>query len=123
MDEIIDFIIKYSYHTDREKIKEVIEKHLEYGTCDFALDKDGEIIFMCRWNVNKNTAEVLDLIIAPKYRNRRKIFKWIIARNWGKFPWVRFLKFKRETKYPERKPKIYSIEEIMGGHRRTEVNV
>lgn len=118
IEKIIDFIIEYSPYVDREKIKEVIEKHIEYGTCDFVFDKNGELIFVCRWNVKENVGEILDLIIAPKYRNRLKIFKWILARNWMKFPWVRFLEWRRETKYPNRKPTIYSIEEIMRGSRR-----
>lgn len=106
--KIVDFLIKYSSYTDRKLIKEYIKKHLEYKTCDFAIDKQGEVMFVCRWNIQGITAFVADLIINPKYKGIKTI-KWILARNWKRFPYVRFLRWKRK----DNKTRIYNIKQFL----------
>jgi len=112
VNKIIDFILKYSPYTDREQIGNFILTHIRYGTFDYCLDKSGEVIFVCRWNIHKTTARVFDLIIAPKYRKLRTI-KWIMARNLPRFPYVRFLEWERGKKYPHKGFKLYSVDELI----------
>lgn len=112
IEKIVDFVLKYSIYKSREVIKKIIQQHLEYKTCDWAFDKDGEIIFVCRWNVNGVTAYVLDFILNPKYRNRgTRIFKWVLVRNLPRFPYIRFLKWDRELK--DKRQRFYSIKEML----------
>lgn len=112
IEKIIDFIIKYTPYTDRKLIEDFIVRHIQYRTFDYCLDKSGDVIFVCRWNIYGNKARILDLIIAPKYRKLRTV-KWIMARNLPRFPYVRFLEWQRERKYSDRGFKLYSIYELI----------
>jgi hypothetical protein len=120
IEEITDFIIKYSSYIHRDKIKEFIQKHIEYNTCMYLTDKNGEIAAVVRWNVidNGRVAHVLDLIIREDFRNNGMI-KTLLIKGLMKFPTVRYLSWERLGKYPKRKPRIYSIWEIL---KRRKVN-
>ena len=111
--KLIDFIQENApNYQDRDLIENSIKKHIRYGTYDFEIDNKGEYIFACSWNVKGDTALITELIIAKKYKGIRTI-KWIIARNWGKFPYVRKIEWDRELKYPERKRRQYLIKEVL----------
>lgn len=114
IDRITDFVIKYSSYTDRDKIKECIKKHIEYNTCIYLTDKDDKIAAVVRWNVEKDgtVAHVLDLIIREDFRNNGMI-KTLLLRGLMKYPTVKYLSWERLRKYPYRKPRIYSIWEIL----------
>ena len=112
LSKLIDFTIKYTPYKDREVIKSFLLLHSEYKTLDYCFDKSGEVIFIARWNIHGNTARVLDVAIAPKYRKLRTI-KWIMARNLPRFPYIKFLEWERERKYPHRGFKLYSLDELI----------
>jgi len=111
IEKIVDFIINYTTYTDKKLIRLFIKQHLEYNTCDYEI-KDEEVIYVIRWNVKGNTAKILDLIINPKHRSKG-LFKYILKKNWIKFPYVKFLVWERDRKYPDRKPRIYNILELL----------
>ena len=106
---LIDFVKKYLPYKDEEMIKEFFEKHLEYNTCDWATDKNGEIIFVVRYNIEGSTVDCLDLIINPLYR-RQQIIKWIILRNWDKFPKVKYITYKRGLK--DKRIRQYELKQL-----------
>ena len=112
IDKIVDFVIANSPYTDREIIKEYINIHLGYGTCDYAFNGNGKVAYVCRWNIENRTAVILDLIISKRFR-RKGLIKKILQKNLDRFPFVHFLSWKRGNKYPNRKPRIYSVREIL----------
>ena len=114
LDEIVDFVITNSHYTDREKIKEVIRKHFEYRTCLIIYDDNNGLCAVCRWNISFNgrMADIEDLIIREDFRNRNLI-KRILLRGLRMYPTVKFLRWERRSKYPDREKKIYSVRELL----------
>jgi len=122
IEAIADFVIKYSpekkgksqyIEENREKIKEAIVKHINYKTCIILMDLEG-IAGLCRWNVSDSgtVAHILDLIIAPKYRNKRFINRLLI-KGLRLYPNVKFLEWEREIKYPNRERQYFSVDKIL----------
>lgn len=95
IEKISTFILKYSTYTNKEVIEEYIKRHLEYGTAEVLFDDEGEVIAVVRWNITGVTAEVCDLIIHPDYRGNDKIMIYFLQRGLKKFPYMKFLMFKR----------------------------
>jgi hypothetical protein len=110
LDELIDFSVKHFPQYRREEIEETIKQHQEFNTFDYGSDNKG-ITYVVRYNVSKGgaIAHVLDLAIRPDIKSM-KFIRYIIARNWTRWPTLRFLKFERQTKYPFREKRIYRIE-------------
>ena len=115
-DKLTEFVIKYSNHTKKGTIREIIRKHLEYNTCIYLTDEKNEIGAVVRWNISKSgiIAHVLDLIVRPDFR-RRGLIKTMLIKGLIKYPLVRFLSWERETKYPDRERRVYSVEKILKG--------
>ena len=113
--DIYEFIKDYFNGVDEYFLRDIIHKHWEFGTID-AVYRDGKVIACCRWNVNGYIFDVLDLVISDG-ENGRRIIKHLIARNWNRFPQAKYIRFIRENKYPGQKPKIYSINKILGLRR------
>jgi len=111
--ELTDFVVKHLGYTDRKLIRQYIKKHLEYGTCDFAFDNNDKIAYVCRWNIEGKKAVILDFAIAPEYRNHKGFIKWVLAKNLIRFPYVRFIEFKRQRKYMNRGKRIYAVVELL----------
>jgi hypothetical protein len=119
LDKIIDFVIKYSPHKDREKIKDYVLQHFQYKTAFVGFDDLGEITFVCRWNIEGRIANILDLYIREDWRGKNLI-KQLLWKGLWLFPYVRFIKFERQKKYPNRKPRLYAVVEIL---KKEKVNV
>ena len=122
IDAIADFVIKYSpkkegvsqyIEENKEKIKEVIVQHINYKTCIILNDLDG-VAGVCRWNISDSgtVATILDLIIAPKYRNKRYINRLLI-KGLRMYPNVKFLEWEREIKYPNRERQYFPVDKIL----------
>lgn len=69
-------------------------------------------MFLIRWNINGDTANILDLVINPIYR-RQLNYRWFIARGVAKFPYVQYLTWVRHKKYPYRQPTKYSVSKLL----------
>ena len=112
-EEIFNFVKPYFNGYNDDNIRKVIESHWIYGTID-AVWKNGEIVAVCRWNIisGGKVCDVLDLVI-HKNEHGFRIMKHLIARNWHRFPTVRYIRFSRHKKYLGRKPKIYRIADIL----------
>lgn len=113
----IDKLVRFTeknfpiYEGKSEEIRKIILTHIRYGTFDY-LEENGKIIFVLRYNIEGDTAFVLDLAISKKHRRNIRFIKRIIARNWMRFPNVRYIKFER-FKYPDKERKIYDLLKIM----------
>jgi hypothetical protein len=114
LNKIADFITKYApQYTDREKLKEYILKHFEYRTA-FVGEENGEITFVCRWNIEDEgrTATILDLYIREDYRNKNLV-KQLLAKGIWLFPMVKYIKFERFVK--GRPFRTLSVDRILKG--------
>lgn len=113
LDKIYDFVKDYFSQYSEEIIKEIIWRHWIYGTIDVVY-KGEEIIAVCRWNISYDgmVCEVLDWVIKPGELGFR-IMKHMIARNWRRFPGVKYLSFMRGRKYKNGKSKMYTIKQIL----------
>lgn len=96
------------YGGKKNEIFSVLKRHYEFGTLDFGWNDDG-VIYVMRYNITPSgkICEVLDLCVAKDYRSKG-IIKYIISKNWDKFPSLRFFRFLR-SKYPNRKHRLYEI--------------
>ena len=116
MDEIIDFIIQYGggvySNYNRENLREIVGKHLTYNTFTILRNKEDKIIAVARWNIYGTVAHILDVIVKKENRNMG-ILNVLVSIGWTKFPFVKFISFERETKYPNRKSRIYRIEQFL----------
>lgn len=111
LEKLTDFVLENSHYMSREGIKEAIIKHNRVNTCSY-LEKDGKIIAVARWNVFGVTAHILDVIIDKEYRGK-KLFPALLAVSWGRFPYVKYISFERERKYPDREERVYKITEFL----------
>jgi hypothetical protein len=93
-------------------LRDVINKHWEYGTMDVVYRKD-ELISMVRWNISPNGmfCDVLDWYVKDG-ENGFRLLKHLIARNWKRFPGLKYLRFARQFKYPGRKERVLSFKKI-----------
>jgi hypothetical protein len=116
LEEIADFVIKYSPYLESERtiIKEAVRKHLEYNTIIVVKGNKKEVTAVCRWNILDYglTAHVMDLIIEPKYR-KKGFIKKLLIKGLIKYPTVKYLSYDREWKYPGRERKLYPVEKIL----------
>lgn len=108
------FILENSRYTDKEKIEEVIQKHIEYKTCLIVYDDNDEITAVCRWNISEDgiVAHILDVIVRKDQRNL-KLLRRLIYKGFEMWPGVKYLSWERLRKYPYRKPKMYSLEQLI----------
>jgi hypothetical protein len=116
LDKVADFYIKYGhFYADKEFVKTVIKRHIEYNTIFVVNDNNGEVGALCRWNVidNGDTADVLDLYIREDWRDKR-IIEGFLKRSLEIFPTLKYIKFRRNKKYSGRE-RILSIERILNG--------
>lgn len=115
--KLISFIANnIPHYAGREdQVREIFDLHEKYKTHDFLLDNKGLLYYM-RYDVSPSwtICEVLDLWVRKDKRNKNFI-KFIIARNWSRYPMLRYFSFIREYKYKNRKPRLYSILKFFKG--------
>jgi len=117
VDEIYDFIVKNSsvYRiVNKGEIKEIIEKHINYGTILIIREKtNDEIVAVVRWNwLGNYTVYVLDAVIRKDYRSM-KFLKSILLLGVSKNPQCKWICFNRGLKYPFREGKIYKVDDML----------
>lgn len=111
--EILAFVkANYRSFYKEADLKKAIIGHLKFGTYIVLKDSSG-IAAVCRWNVRGPVAEVLDLIIR-KDASRKGLIKYVTAMGWKKFPYLKWIAFEREMKYPGRPLKYYPIKRFVG---------
>jgi ribosomal protein S18 acetylase RimI-like enzyme len=104
--KLTEFIQKYLPYTDRDLIQKYLKEHSIYGTIDYALDDNQEVIGLVRWNVSENgeIGIICDLAIRPDWRNKG-LGNHFIRNALKKYPQGKWLVFKRgrKTRNEERK--------------------
>ena len=104
LDKILNFIVEHIKYDDREKIKAYIQRHIEYGTFDYAVDESNNIIACVRFNVSEDglTFDIFDFSVEEKWR-RKGVGRDLILRGLKRFPSVKYLRFQRvirgDTRY------------------------
>ena len=116
VEEIIDFIVRqgdglYS-NLQRDLLKDIVRKHLQYGTFLVVRDLEG-IVACCRWNwISENMVWVLDLVVKKDYR-KPHFLRELLALGVSKNPQCKFIQFGRGVKYPNRNKRIYSVDKFL----------
>jgi GNAT superfamily N-acetyltransferase len=106
-EKIILFLQTYLPYSDEKLMKEYLKQHIKYRTIEVSVNKNGEIIGLCRWNISEDgkNCDVLDMVIHPDYRGQ-SLGKSILERgliNWDK---VTHLTFKRGRRGDERQHRL-----------------
>ena len=101
--DIFKFSRKYFPSQDSDKVKNMIWMHWFYGTID-SIRINGKIVAVVRWNISADAkvCHVIDLFIKKGTSHGILLMKHFIARNWGRFPTVQYIKFARIRKYKKR---------------------
>lgn len=113
--ELADFILKYLPQHKKSTIISYLKSHDEYKTLDYFKDSKG-FVYCMRYNISPSgrICHVLDLCVREGDRNKNLI-KFIIARNWHRWPTLKYFSFERGLKYKNRKPRLYVISKIFKG--------
>ena len=87
---------RYGYlDVSYEHILQYVKGHLEYGTIEVIRDRNNQIIAMGRYNINGDTAHILDCLVI-KHLRFRKLIKLMVLRGLKKFPNVTHIEYERE---------------------------
>lgn len=114
IDEITDFIYNNTPITiGKDTIARYIKLHLQYKTCAILWDDRG-IKALARWNINGDTVHILDTIIREDCRNGGVIKELLKCGMcfYPMYPQVKFVKWERERKYPEKKGKVFEVRRL-----------
>jgi len=112
LDEITQFILDFDNPSTKEWTRFVIAKHIEYGTYVLLRDKEEKIVAFVGLNIHEKIAEVLRTVVRTDFRHKR-ILKLLVYMSKVKFPFLESFYFERNTKYPNRKAHVYSIEKFL----------
>ena len=114
LDKIADFVQKYApQYKNREKIKEYVNLHLLYKTIFIGYDYNGDVSYVCRWNIEGNRVLVLDFYCREDYRNKGMIH--ILLKNaLYYFPYLKEIGWERSgIRKKDRGIRYYPIENIL----------
>jgi len=125
VDEILEFIAESGGENYRkmpaDEIIDAIEKHIEYRTILTVRDKKG-IWGIARWNwVNEEEVDILDVIIRKDRRSIRAI-KYLVYLGFKNNPSARYMKYKRDIKYPNKEKRKMLIGGKYGKHKHIKTN-
>lgn len=95
---IAQFIKDCGLHklTEIEKLREIIQQHLEYGTLVTLYDTKG-LYAVARFNIDDKVAIILDTAIRADKRDGQAL-KTMIKEGLLRFPQCKYLKFERGLK-------------------------
>lgn len=94
----MDFWKQYGfYKVDTPILKEFIKQHMAYNTLLVETSPLNEVVGLCRFDVNKEVATCLDVVIRPDYRFKGMLKKFAI-RAIRRFPYITILRFERGLK-------------------------
>ena len=99
------------YKNDESWIKEQIIKGIQNNTVDYVI-RYGKVVAFVRYNIinDGRVADILDLIIDE---NGVETIRYFVRRGLERFPTLKFIRFERGIKYPERRHKIVEIEKFL----------
>lgn len=106
--QLVEFITRYMYQGKEREVERAVKSALGYNTGDYGMDDRG-VVYALLYEVGEETAHVIDLIIREDCRGDISLYKYIIGRNWSRFPWVKSISFERGKKYPYRDKRVYDL--------------
>ena len=112
MDKVKEFYLAYRPFA-KERIDDILKKHMEYRTIVILEDEKG-ISGLLRFNVYGECAHIIDLIVREDVE-RNGLIKLLTIYAWRNFPYLRFFRFERAGKYPNRTPRAYLISNLLKG--------
>jgi len=103
IEKILDFIQEHLKYSDRELLKKYIKEHEKYGTFDYAVDSNGNIVAVVRYNMLQGytLASILDFAIRKDFR-KRGVGKDFILRALKRWPEIEKIAFVRGIRGDER---------------------
>jgi hypothetical protein len=114
--KIVDFIRKHFKYFDLDQINSLLDKHAEYKTCSIIWDKcskgQDKVVAFCRWNIDGDTAHILEFAIDEDYRDKDLMRRTLLL-GLQRFPYVKNLLWEREGIRPNGKPVKMSITDFM----------
>lgn len=112
-DELTDFAYEFGAHKNKEELKKAISGHIGFNTfCLVRQQGTGPIIAIALFNIFKNTAEILEVIVRPEFRNKG-LLKRLMVKGLRKWPETKYFLFKRGRKYPGREQRIYNFVKVL----------
>lgn len=115
MNRIAEFIDKYgniNYPVD--ELRESIPEFIKNGTFSLSV-KDGEILGVILYNINHETADVLECVIHPNHRSG-KLLRYLAYQGWAKFPFLKYIKFEKR-KEAEVRPRVIELRHLFKGEK------
>ena len=108
LNEIVEFVKPHYKDAPDDVLREVISKHMEYGTIAHPKDEVGEFYGVAVWNIKGLTAYIEQVVVNPKYE-RGKVLKFLISLGWSRFKWVKYIAFERRHKKHDKGMRFYKI--------------
>lgn len=95
LEAILDLIMEVTTYTDRDQMRDIIKKHIEYHTCACIMDGDKCAGFF-RWNImpDNKTAFACDTVIHKDYRDG-KVWLMLIEQAMKMYPQIEEVLFER----------------------------
>lgn len=112
IEDVVSVAKKLYPELDIQKLRDIIWMHWFYGTLDVVYKKN-KLVSCVRWNISPSglMCDVLDWWVDSN-ENGFRLMKHLIARNWHRFPSLKYLRFKRDFKYPGQDYKIISFNKL-----------
>lgn len=115
IDKIVEFTLQQNkFDGTKEQLHAIISKHNAFNTIE-SVWKSGEVIAVCRYNIDSNVCVVIDATVRDTYRFKR-LLKLMLLTGLKKYPQTRFLKYRRgfKTRKDERQFEIARFLNIKG---------
>lgn len=93
----------------KKEIKKYLEEHNKYKTLVAVFDKAGNAMAMLRFNIENDTALILDAIVTPEYRGKN-LLRVMATIGHYRFPFVTTIKF-QDSETPDTDYKMLPITE------------
>lgn len=100
---------EYAPVWSKEQVEPYLNQHNVYGTLIAFFDSDNKPISMVRFNIEDDTAYILDAIVAPEHR-KKNLLKLMANIGYIRFPFVKHIKF-QDHETPDTEYKILPIEQ------------
>ena len=115
IDEAADFLLKYSTYEDREKLRERIQKHVQYKTAYIVRDKNDSIVSVCLWNISPDYAvvDVFDCAIREDHRGKDLMRRmlWNGLKTWP----VKYIRYEKgyDDGLQDKPKTVWSVERML----------
>ena len=112
VDKLANFALEKFKNYEYDWIKKQIIQGIVNNTVDYIIENQ-EVIDYVRYNIinSGRVADVLELRVTSS--NGKQIIKHFIQNGYKRFPTLKFIRFERDIKYPNRGHKLVEIEKFL----------